>query len=363
MSLTAQAGIFGFGPAAAKGEDATAFYRTKVLDMDVDVNDDVREGPLEIGAGPFPSFPYKAGYTIGGGCNMQLRLKDIMGWMLYAHFGKCQSVQVGGTQEYKHTFSPDDTDLSYVRYLTLRKYVPKTNNIATSDMGFVLKDCKPINMVMTLAQDAPLTTRWDFQGLDFELVPDTSVWAWENASYEDWKTVPVGCEVGGYVKVTGGGFTGEELKIIGAQMAFVNQPLPVQQERVYGSPYLDDVTVITRRAQVTFRVKWNNPEIYMAALSSQKNGTTWSPRPFTGSFEVAALSSELIGNTLNKHRLIATGNNAMWRLNAPIALAAGQTVIMDLVTTMLEPETGDYFKIDVYNAKTGYTWPSPSSGS
>ena len=143
---------------------------------------------MEIGSGPFPTFPYKAGYIIGGGVEMMPRLEDSVGWLLYSALGD-HSVGAAVDGVYPHTFVPDSTDKSLVNWLSLRKYIPQTEGDASTDLGELYTDCKPTNLTLTLPNDMPITARWDFMGRTFTLVDDISGWSWQNAAYEDWQSI------------------------------------------------------------------------------------------------------------------------------------------------------------------------------
>jgi hypothetical protein len=358
MAVTAQAGIFGFGPQSAMEVAATTFYRHKATTIDLGVMDEVRLGALEIGSGPFPSFPYKTGYSVGGGVEMQPRLEDSLGWLLYAALG---DVATGAAVDgvYPHTFKPLTSDLSFVRWLSLRKYVPMKESDPTTDMGELYTDVKPTGMAFTLPNNAPITCRWEFLGREFTMVPDISAWAWAN-TYEDWGSIPVGCETGGYIKFTGGGLTDLEMPVVNARINFVNTNLDLDQERVYGSPALEDITILTRQMSFDVTVKWNNPQLYQALLTGSNIGTTWASSPLTGSLDVATVATQLAGSSLTqKFELDISTDEIMWQMNAPIQLAAGRAVMMTFRGTALESQT-DYAQFLLKNEVSAYAWPAGS---
>lgn len=365
MAVTAQAGIFGFGPQAAMESPATDFYRHKATLIDLGVNDDIRVGPMEIGSGPFPTFPYKAGYIVGGGVELMPRLESSLGWLLYAALGKCATSGTHTNDVYTHTFTPLPADKSFVRWLSLRKYIPMKEGVASTDIGELYTDCKPVGLTLTLPNDAPITARWDFMGRSFALVDDVTPWTWEN-SYEDWASIPVGCELGGAIAFTGGGLSGLEMPVVGARVTFANQNLDIRQEKVYGSPELEDITIISRQITFDCTIKWNNPEIYKAILTGSNVGTAWSSKPMTGSLQVDMVGSGFPGtggNTTVKYSLGITAAEVMWQMNGPIQLAGGQAVIMRFTGTALEPNAGDYATFVLKNDAVSYAWPSAGSGS
>jgi hypothetical protein len=511
LAVTAQAGIFGFGPQSAMESPATALYRHKATLIDLGVMDDIRVGPMEIGSGPFPTFPYKAGYIVGGGVELQPRLESSLGWLLYSALG---DVATTGPVDsaYTHEFKPLASDQSFVRWLTLRKYIPMKEGDADTDIGEEYTDCKPTGLTLTLANDAPITARWDFMGRTFELVDDvmagtpvvvdnlsldrlsnvvtvvtdgnhgfhtgyqvviagvtpssfngtfniseitnnfailaadrasnivtiqtdashglsngdivvvsgctpstfngtfsvtvvdldefsyvnvgvdesTSVegevdftpldeftyaqtgsdegdsvpgtstwgtqWVWENA-YEDWGSIPVGCELGGHIEFTGGGMSGETLPVVGARVTFANQNLDVRQEKVYGSPFLEDITIISRQITFDVTIKWNNPELYKAILTGSTTGSEWSSRPLVGSLDITMVGTDTIGAGATKFSLGITAADVMWQMQGPIQLAGGQAVIMRFMGTALEPDVGDYATFTLINGESAYSWP------
>lgn len=360
MAVTAQAGIFGFGPQGAKEQAATQFWKHKATTIDLGLMDDIRVGPLEIGSGPFPTFPYKAGYIVGGGVELQPRLEDSIGWLLYAHLG---GHSVGSVTDgvYPHTFKPD-TDLSNVRWLSLRKYIPQKEGDAATDLGVLFEDCKPTNLMLTLPNDAPITARWDFMGRTFTYVPDISGWTWQNSAYEDWGSIPVGCETGGSIAFTGGDLSGESLPIVNARIAFGNQNLDPRQEKVYGDPALEDVTIIRRQMTFDCTVKWNNPDVIRNIVTGSSTGVDWTSSPLTGSVDIKTVATELAGvSATQKFELDISAAELMWQLNGPVTLAAGEAIMLRLTGTALEPASGDYATFDLFNEVADYSWPAAGS--
>jgi hypothetical protein len=193
-------------------------------------------------------------------------------------------------------------------------------------------------------------------------VPDIAGWAWEN-SYEDWESIPVGCEVGGGITFTGGGLSGESMPVVGGRVTFANQNLDIRQEKVFGSPELEDITIIQRQITFDVTVKWNNPRIYRAILTGSVTGTEWASQPLTGSLAITLVSPGVIGITAVKHSLVITAGEVMWQMNGPIQLAAGQAILMRFTGTALEPDAGEYATFTLTNGQDAYAWPAVSSGS
>jgi hypothetical protein len=104
MTAVGQSGLVAFGPQAGMGVDVDAgdWYFHKVLGTDLAVIDDVRLGPPTVGGVPVPDVAYKGGYNVAGSIQMNPRLKDSLGWMLYATLGAKQTTQKAIAEEYLH---------------------------------------------------------------------------------------------------------------------------------------------------------------------------------------------------------------------------------------------------------------------
>jgi hypothetical protein len=460
MAVTAADGIFGYAPQVGKEvmPASPTWFRHKASLVDLGVNDDQRTGQLEVGGGPFPTFPYKAGYLVGGGATFQPRLQDVLGWIFYAGMGDIKSstpvpgtdvhaeitvatpphsvttaitappaggaqvaievgtptgasmtaeihvngtdndddaleviytvtaraalaVVVGGTMGVfktvtsidvvsgttgdkftpiyltgiTHSFIPKTSSKSHVKWLAARKYIPQKDGDALTDLLESYTDCKPLGMTFTLPNDSPLTMRMDMMGRTFELGDDISSWTWAN-EYEDWDSIPVGCETDGYIKFTGGGLSGEELPVVGAQISMINTPLDPRQERVYGSPKIEDITIVSRQMTYSCTVKWNNPELYRAVLTGDHAGTAWSSRPLTGSMDVRSVATGFISGS-QKYMLNVSSPEILWMMNGTPVLAAGQAVICQFTGIALAPSVGDYTTFALTNNVLNYTWP------
>lgn len=356
MAVTAQRGIFGFGPQPAKGTPASAFYQHKSTAIAFGLMDDTRLGPMEIGSGPFPTFPYKAGYVTQGGVTIQPRLEDTFGWLLYGLMGDVSSAQVGSTDAYDHTFKPLAADLSLVPWLTLRKYIPGAAGVPGTDLYEVFEDTKVIAGAFDLAADSPLETQMQFLGIKHEM-PANPTWTFEN-EYEHYDSIPVGCDVDGFIKFTGAGLTDEPLPTARVSVGMVNTPLDIQIEKNVGSPFLDDVTVVSRQMTFDATIKWKSPALYKAIISGQATGTEWAARPMTGALNVQLTAPNVIGTSEHKFSISLNAPDIMWRMTNAIPLAAGEAVLMRFTGVALEPQSNDYATIVLRNGIESYDWPA-----
>ncbi len=349
MTITANAGILSFGPQAAKGTLPTKYYRHRATMVDLAVVDNVEEGAPEVGGIPVPTFPYKSGPIVQGGMTLQPRLEDTLGWLLYGAVGDVTSVQDGATDMYTHTFALKASDPSFVPYMGFRKYIPPSDGTSATDFGEVFKDCKIVGFNVALPNNGPINARVDVIGREFEsdLAPDA--WTYENG-FESWESIPVACATGGFIK-----FGDVELPVVQASVNFVNVPLDLKQERLYGDPFIYDVTPVQRRLEFDLMVKWANPDLYNSVRTGSPTGTTWSSAPMTGSFEAHTVSSVNMTGQTEPWSLKFKSDEAMLSLVGGIQLASNQSVLMRFRGVALD--STHFADITLKNLVPEYVWP------
>jgi hypothetical protein len=355
--MTAQRGIFGFGGQTAKEAVATTWYRHKAVDVDLAPLDDVRLGRPEVGGGLFPTFPYKAGVVVAGGATLQPRLENTLGWVGFGALGAVSTITGDGVGENppvgvnRHQFKPA-SDQSFLPWMSARVVVP--GDVAANDYGLIYKDMKALGLTLALSADAPITARLDFLGRLFEYA-DPSGWSWDN-TFETYESIPVGAAVGGFMKIPG--YSASELSIVGATVAIQNAPLDLRQEKVYGDPYIEDVTLVGRAVTVDVMVKWKDADLARALHAGSITGTEWSSTPYVQDLDVLAVSPGNISGQSVPYKCRVEMPSVLWQLNGPIRLAGNQAVFARISGTSLEPSSGDAITLSVDNEETGYTWPS-----
>jgi hypothetical protein len=362
MTTTAQAGILGFGPSAGKGIGVVSgnWYRHKATLIDLAIMDDQRLGPPEVGGRPLPTIPYKAGVMVGGGATINPRLEGSLGWLLEGALGYVESTSGSGGIRY-HTFALDPSIPGRVPWMGFRKLIPNSGNIGDYAFGETYVDCKVTNLVFTLPNDGLISSRVDVMGRSFLLEQSPS---WGNSSgstggwsadgeFEDYQSIPIGCQTAGYIQTPDFG----NLPVVQAQIGIQNMPLDPRQERVYGSPYQEDVTIVSRAVTLDLTVKWTNPALYRQILTGSISGTQWSARPFTTPVSIVAISPDNMTNESLPYELSITITSAMLALNGGIQLAGNQAVMMRFTGTALDVP-GDYATFRLTNQRTAYTWPT-----
>lgn len=356
MATSSQAGLVSFGPQSAKGATPSKWYRHRATMVDLGVVDETREGAPEVGGIAVPTFPYKSGPLVAGGLTIQPRFEDVFGHLLYGLLGGVSSdADLYNADVYNHTFTMGANSTS-VPWIGFRKHIPPYGDDLSTDLGEIFKDCKITGGTLSLPNDSPLGMRLDVIGREFVLDPAPAAWTYEN-TLESWESVPVACAVGGYLKIDG-----VELPVVAAQVGWQNVPLDMRQERVYGSPFIDDVTIIQRRMSYDLTVRWNNPELYRDVLTGDINGTTWSSKPKTASFEVKAVSSVNMPGETEPYSLTIAADEVMMSQQGGITLAGNGAIMMRFSGVALDAT--NYASFTLRNKKatnlygvSPYIWP------
>lgn len=351
MAVSAQAGVFSFGPQAGKGATPTNWYRHRATLIDLSVIDETRQGPPEVGGIAVPTFPYKAGPLVGGGVTIMPRYQSSFGYLLYALMGNVASAaDVYAPTVYDHVFKLNASDSTYVPFLGFRKHIPRKDNDPNSDLGEIYKDCKIISGTLALPNDQPLSLRLDVIGREFALDHSPHSWTYAN-TIEAWESIPVACQTGGYLNI--GGTT---LPIVSGSVSWQNTPLDIRQERVYGDPFIEDVTIIQRSLMYDIIVKWSSPALYAQVLAGGPTATAWSGKPHVASFELKSVSSDNMPSTSEPYSLTIAAEKVMMSQVGGITLAGNNAVMMRFQGVALEAT--EYATMTLRNKVTSYVWPT-----
>ena len=363
MAVVAQAGILGFGPQAGKEIDVVSgsWFRHKATLADLAIMDDQRLGPPEVGGRPLPTIPFKAGVMVGGGLTIHPRLEASIGYLLKGALGYCDTTSGSGSVK-NHVFQLDPDNPGFIPWLGFRKFIPSGGDVGDYSIGEIYKDCKIISLALTLPNEGLIQARVDALGRLFELDPSPS-WGttsgsaggWNAAGeFEDYPSIPIGTTPGGYISTPDYGV----LPVIQAVLTMTNRNLDIRQEKVYGSPYLEDVTIVTRSLNVALTVKWKNPSLYRQILTGSLVGTEWSSVPFTTAITFRSISPANMSGASQPYELLVTVTEAMLALQGGITLAGNDAVLMNFAGQALDT-TGDYCTFELRNKYASYAWPSP----
>lgn len=363
MTTVAQAGILGFGPSAGKGIAVASgnWYRHKAVNIDFGVQDDQRLGPPEVGGRPLPTIPFKAGVAVGGGFTVHPRLESSLGWLLYGAFGYVETTSGSGGVK-NHAFKLDPVNPGYVPFMGFRKYIPHDGQAGNYGLGETYNDCKITGLMLTLPNDGLISARVEGVGRTFALEQSpnwgissgsTGGWNATTGEFEDYGSIPIGSTPGGYIYTPDFGF----LPVVQAVVGIGNQNLDPRMERVYGSPFLEDVTIVSRQVSIELTVKWTNPALYRQILTGSISGTEWSSVPFTTAIDFRSVSPANMPSEAQPYEAFLEVEEAMLAMQGSIVLAGNDAVMMRFRGTALDVGA-DYASVTLRNKHTAYTWPT-----
>jgi hypothetical protein len=154
-------------------------------------------------------------------------------------------------------------------------------------------------------------------------------------------------------------FSSEELPVVSATVGIANQPLPMNRERVYGSPYMRDITIVGRAMTIDMVVQWEDPDLYKSILTGSASGTEWSCSPFTTNLEILANSPDNMSGETVPYSLKVEAAEVLLSVQGGITLAGSDAVMMRLTGVALaQTSASDYAKFTLTNLHTAYTWPT-----
>ncbi|MGC9423769.1 hypothetical protein [Vibrio sp.] len=358
MAIVAQAGVFGFGPQSGKEVAASALYKHRAADIDLAVISDDRLGPPEVGGTPTPTLPYRAGVMAAGGATISPRLENTFGWLLYGVAGDVTSTidedVLGNTATgyNHHVFTFDPSSEGFVPWMTFYKEIP--GETAGDILAEKYQDSKIVNLNLALPNDGLIQARIDAIGRmgdnAFSSTPET----FENTEYEDFTSVPIGSVEGSYIQIPG--YSATDLPIVACTVSLANTPMDMRQEKIFGSPYLEDITVIGRSLTVDMIVKWRDPELYRSILTGSTTGTSWSACPFVSDLDVLAVTGICAGETY-PYQIRVQAPEIMYQLVGGIRLAGNEAVMQRIQGTAIKGSS-DYYQLHLCNTVTEYAWPA-----
>jgi hypothetical protein len=263
-------------------------------------------------------------------------------------------------EAYCHIAKFNQSSPGYIPWVSFLKYIPPSDLSGTTDLWEYYQDCKIMGMSLNLPNSDPITADFSVLGRKFkfgddlsDIDPGLASTDILPANYEDWASIPVAVHTDGYIKL--GDLT---LPVVGASVGMVNAPLDPRQERVYGDPFLNDVTVVSRALTFQLLVKWQNPDLYRAIITGTDTGLEWTSTPFTGSFEVNCVSSVNMDFSVQTpeipYGLYINCPSALLAMKGGITLAANQSVLMTFTGTALS-NAGEYAYMRLTNKVASYS--------
>ena len=359
MAVTAADGILSFGAQTAKDAVSATFYQHRAADINLGIISDDRLGPPEIGGISVPTIPYRAGVMAAGGATINPRLEDTFGWLLHGAVGAVTSTadeNVFGTVDtgYTHHVFTLPAPSTALPYMTFRKHVPGL--AAGEELGEVYENCKITSAAFVLPNDGLIQARVDVLGTAEETqYSDPTGWSYENTLMEDYQSIPIGSVVGGYLQVPG--YAAVDLPITQARAILSNTPLPPAQEKNYGSPYLDAVTIVNRAFAVDMVLKWRDQDLYRSIITGATDATQWTAACWVNDLDIVAMSPNLVPGLLSPYTLRIEAPEVQYRV-AGLQLSGQDAIMLRIVGTAIAPSSGEYVEFHLGNEVTNYTWPT-----
>jgi hypothetical protein len=253
------------------------------------------------------------------------------------------------------TFNPGEGLSACIPWMTFYKFIPSGTCEAadTDSLWEMYEDCKLVGVLFTLPNDAPIAARFDVLGRKWHFSESNP--ATYMAGYEDYQSIPVGCHTGGWIKIPT--YSESELPIVSAQMAIANTPLDIRQEKRYGTPELDDVTIVSRAFTIDMIVRWADADLYRRVYTGDVAGTEWTEKPFVESLDVEAVSNGHPDDCAAPWKLRVECPSVMFAINGGVRLAGNQAVMLRVTGTALAPTTGEYITVTLTNRDRLYRWP------
>lgn len=249
MGISSVKGSFGIGLQTTKGTAAASINYLQATAVNIQPDQGSAALGPEVGGAMWSRESYKTGVAVFGDVSFVPRA-NTLGWLLRAFAGTATAA--GSEGVYNHTFK-EATDVSSIPYCTLVKNV--------SDVwAEQYKDCRVDSLRLDLAAAGVMTAAMGFVGITPSEVAVPS---------ETWDDSPIfECNTG---QVAFAGATTN--KVTRLSLDFANNL--TRDERVVGSYYLNDMTLIRRACRITCDTFLTDATWYRDIYN---NGTSaWDP--------------------------------------------------------------------------------------
>lgn len=329
MGISATAGSFGIGIQTTKGTPAATINYIKAINIGFQPEQAAQSVPPEVGGTMWPSGSFKTGVTLGGDVTVYGRTRSL-GWLLRAFAGTATSAAGAEASTYSHTFR-EATNQSFLPWCTVTKNV--------SDIWAErYTDCRVSALSLDIPAAGLMTATFSVAGI----TPDEISVPTE--SYVDDDYLFVGCV--GSVKFDGTG----TYKATRVRIDFANNI--TNDERVVGSYYLDDLTMMSRSARITCDTFLTTADWYRATYNNA--GTTWDPAVVSAELDLTINSAEAAvsgGTAKGEFRLVIPNIDY---LAYPVPLAGGDLVRTTLTAELTVPGNEIPFYMQLLNGQSAY---------
>lgn len=360
---TAKVGSATFDPTPGGDHIATAgFQRHKMAGGDVSVNELRDTLAPTLGGGLFIDGTYKGGVVVAGSMQLEPRLQNSLGFLLYAAAGSYAVTASSGSTSFINRFYVDQANQTTLPWLTVRRYTPGTAGNDGVTEYFV--DSKVAAATMRLPQIGVMNMEFAFSGrrpvanLDAEVATGTAYEAATGVALSCTSDITLGFDAIGALSAASMS-TPDDVAFMGAEITLINGLTGPREEIVVGSRYMDDLQPLTRAAMIRLIYKWNDPELYNRIIYAAASGTAvdWSPAIQTGSAEIMTASAANIGSPFDHpYKLVTHVENVDWTIAAP-RLLPGRILQTELTAVVTETNDANRhpFWFDLYNT-TNYSF-------
>jgi hypothetical protein len=331
MSVTALNSQFGFGLQTAKGTPLSAhadlhwMLSTRSTFGPAEL---VQSTGMEMGGNLFIRDMLKSGVSVAGSFDIAPRPEGL-GWLMYALLGDIAEEATPPTGTYQATLTPDSN--GDIPWLTVWRQV------SGDQFGEIGEDCRIAGLRLSIGAGGIVGASVGLVGITPKITASGN---------QAWSTAP---ETAKPFVAYGSGVTqiaGSTVKAQSIELAFTNAMAP-QQEMVIGSPFPDDLTVLSRALSVTYVAKLKT-ELYdlvkdMLYTDSAEAGTqAWNGALYQSSLQVKIVTPDNISGSdpLQPSSLDVTVGNVAWSME-PITLTGGDFVVCRFTGATTVPDSGD----------------------
>lgn len=334
-------------------ETLLPWYKFKTVSSSMGLMQGVQQMPPETGADLTPTDMFKDMVMFAGEFELLPRTSNVFGWLLYGALGKVTSA-VRASGAYTHTFEFAD-DQTYIPWMSFRRLLPgKDRGGEDKKYGEIGYDSRIASLRFTVPARGQVAVSGALQALNSKTVNRPN-WTYENADYDAANTIPLAgygsCKIGG-----------EDFSLTGVVIE-VNNGM-TNDEFVVGNFHLDDMTMQQRVVSIRAVIKYRNADILNQINTGSKNGSEWSPKPFTvDSANSAAFEAILNGSedaqADDPYGMAIRAGRVVWQVGRPIQIAGGEIIQQEVIGTVVTAPAGTpYFEVDLINNEASYDWPS-----
>ena len=361
MTITSQAGIFGFGiqDDGVKGAAVQAWFRHKAntVSMAPVVEKDVP--PPEISGANITTGSFISGTYYAGRVSLIPRLENYFGNLLLGAFGAVTS-EANATTGFTNKFHLSAVYPAFVPFMKFRRLIPGRD--AANEIGEVGNDAQINSITFNFPQVGPLSVDFDITGRFWTLDEAPDLWTWAGVT-ETFESVPMVMKGTGITMPNLALLGGVALPATNARVTLNNGTTTVREERIIGSYFPDDFATRQRTAEVTLTYKWADPNLYRFVLNGGDPAVAeFQPCVPNSDFAVEVETPcDIDEGTIDyPWKLRLDADNVSWEAS-PLTLSQDDILTFDVTGTIIEPTDGDitnYLSATMFNNINTYAIPT-----